>query len=96
MNTHSINPNTNAQSQLNDPAAASKAAADDTINILPPTDQTSSNTPTPQAGAQIQLDDGERWAIIEEVPKTSVGKFDKKVLRQRLAEGGLHVVVVEK
>jgi fatty-acyl-CoA synthase len=38
----------------------------------------------------------ERWAIIEEVPKTSVGKFDKKVLRQRFAEGGLTVVVVEK
>jgi len=38
----------------------------------------------------------ERWAIIHEVPKTSVGKFDKKVLRQRFAEGGLSVVVVEK
>jgi fatty-acyl-CoA synthase len=38
----------------------------------------------------------ERWAIIEEVPKTSVGKFDKKVLRQRFAEGGLAVVTVEK
>jgi fatty-acyl-CoA synthase len=38
----------------------------------------------------------ERWAIIEEVPKTSVGKFDKKVLRQRLAEGSLQVVMVEK
>ncbi|MGH8971421.1 MAG: long-chain fatty acid--CoA ligase, partial [Actinomycetes bacterium] len=25
----------------------------------------------------------ERWAFIDEVPKTSVGKFDKKVLRQR-------------
>jgi fatty-acyl-CoA synthase len=33
----------------------------------------------------------ERWAIIEEVPKTSVGKFDKKVLRQRFAEGELKV-----
>ncbi len=28
-------------------------------------------------------------AFIDEVPKTSVGKFDKKVLRQRLAEGEL-------
>ena len=36
----------------------------------------------------------ERWAIIEEVPKTSVGKFDKKVLRQRFAEGAMRVVVV--
>jgi non-ribosomal peptide synthetase component E (peptide arylation enzyme) len=26
---------------------------------------------------------------VDEVPKTSVGKFDKKVLRQRLAEGKL-------
>jgi fatty-acyl-CoA synthase len=23
----------------------------------------------------------ERWTFIEEIPKTSVGKFDKKVLR---------------
>jgi len=38
----------------------------------------------------------ERWSVIEEVPKTSVGKFDKKVLRQRFAEGRLDVVVVEK
>jgi fatty-acyl-CoA synthase len=29
------------------------------------------------------------YAFIEEVPKTSVGKFDKKVLRQRLADGEL-------
>jgi non-ribosomal peptide synthetase component E (peptide arylation enzyme) len=28
------------------------------------------------------------------VPKTSVGKFDKKVLRQRFADGGLKVVSV--
>lgn len=33
----------------------------------------------------------ERWAVIDEVPKTSVGKFDKKVLRQRYAEGDLEV-----
>ncbi|HEU5026393.1 MAG TPA: long-chain fatty acid--CoA ligase [Spirillospora sp.] len=33
----------------------------------------------------------ERWAFIAEVPKTSVGKFDKKVLRRRYAEGGLEV-----
>jgi fatty-acyl-CoA synthase len=29
----------------------------------------------------------DEFAFIDEVPKTSVGKFDKKVLRQRLAEG---------
>ncbi|MGZ4601193.1 long-chain fatty acid--CoA ligase [Oryzihumus sp.] len=33
----------------------------------------------------------ERWAFIDEVPKTSVGKFDKKVLRRRYAEGQLSV-----
>ncbi|MCS0601626.1 long-chain fatty acid--CoA ligase [Streptomyces sp. LP11] len=33
----------------------------------------------------------ERWTIVESVPKTSVGKFDKKVLRRRYAEGDLDV-----
>jgi fatty-acyl-CoA synthase len=33
----------------------------------------------------------ERWAFIDEVPKTSVGKFDKKVLRARHAHGELAV-----
>ncbi len=37
----------------------------------------------------------ERWAFIEEVPKTSVGKFDKKVLRSQYADGALEVVEVE-
>ena len=37
----------------------------------------------------------ERWSIVDEVPKTSVGKFDKKVLRARHAEGGLEVIVVD-
>ena len=35
----------------------------------------------------------ERWSIVDEVPKTSVGKFDKKVLRQRYAEAELAVEV---
>ncbi len=34
----------------------------------------------------------ERWAIITELPKTSVGKFDKKALRQWLADGKLRVL----
>ncbi|GAA1804407.1 long-chain fatty acid--CoA ligase [Planosporangium flavigriseum] len=34
----------------------------------------------------------ERWAFIEAVPKTSVGKFDKKVVRARYADGELTVV----
>jgi fatty-acyl-CoA synthase len=33
----------------------------------------------------------ERWAVIPSVPKTSVGKFDKKVLRARYAAGELEV-----
>jgi fatty-acyl-CoA synthase len=33
----------------------------------------------------------ERWTFIAEVPKTSVGKFDKKVLRAQFAEGELQV-----
>ncbi|GAA4502635.1 long-chain fatty acid--CoA ligase [Actinoallomurus oryzae] len=34
----------------------------------------------------------ERWTFIAEVPKTSVGKFSKKTLRQMYADGGLEVV----
>jgi fatty-acyl-CoA synthase len=37
----------------------------------------------------------ETFAFIDEVPKTSVGKFDKKVLRQRLEDGELEQVGVE-
>jgi fatty-acyl-CoA synthase len=40
--------------------------------------------------AKWQLPDS--WAFIDEVPKTSVGKFDKKVLRKRYAEEELDVV----
>jgi len=35
----------------------------------------------------------ERWAFVDEVPRTSVGKYDKKLLRARDAEGSLEVVV---
>jgi fatty-acyl-CoA synthase len=34
----------------------------------------------------------ERWAFIDAVPKTSVGKFDKKRVRSTYADGGLEVV----
>ena len=37
----------------------------------------------------------ERWAFVAEVPKTSVGKFDKKVLRSQHAAGELDVVEIE-
>ncbi|MGW1539390.1 long-chain fatty acid--CoA ligase [Streptomyces sp. NPDC002309] len=33
----------------------------------------------------------ERWTVIPAVPKTSVGKFDKKVLRRQYADGELDV-----
>ena len=33
----------------------------------------------------------ERWAYADEIPKTSVGKFDKKVLRAKAAEGTLEI-----
>jgi fatty-acyl-CoA synthase len=31
----------------------------------------------------------DEFAFVAEIPKTSVGKFDKKVLRSRLSEGTL-------
>ncbi|MDF0529862.1 long-chain fatty acid--CoA ligase [Tsukamurella sp. 8F] len=34
----------------------------------------------------------ERWAFVTEVPKTSVGKFDKKVIRAQYADGAYEVV----
>jgi fatty-acyl-CoA synthase len=33
----------------------------------------------------------ENWAVVQEVPKTSVGKFDKKRLRADYHDGGLNV-----
>ena len=37
----------------------------------------------------------ERWSFIDEVPKTSVGKFDKKVLRAAFAKGELSVEALD-
>jgi acyl-CoA synthetase (AMP-forming)/AMP-acid ligase II len=37
----------------------------------------------------------DRWAFVEEIPKTSVGKFDKKLLRKRVADGEIEVETVE-
>ncbi|GAA4393588.1 long-chain fatty acid--CoA ligase [Tsukamurella soli] len=34
----------------------------------------------------------ERWAFVTEVPKTSVGKFDKKLVRAQYADGAYQVV----
>ena len=38
----------------------------------------------------------ERWTFIDEVPKTSVGKFDKKVLRASHEKGDLTIEVVDR
>jgi fatty-acyl-CoA synthase len=37
----------------------------------------------------------ERWVVADEIPKTSVGKFDKKVLRAKAADGALEILEVE-
>jgi fatty-acyl-CoA synthase len=37
----------------------------------------------------------ERWAIVDEIPKTSVGKYDKKVLRAMYADGKLPAVELD-
>jgi len=37
----------------------------------------------------------ERWAYVDELPKTSVGKFDKKALRAKAAGGDLDIESVE-
>jgi fatty-acyl-CoA synthase len=33
----------------------------------------------------------ENWTFVAEIPKTAAGKFDKKVLRARLADGEVQV-----
>jgi fatty-acyl-CoA synthase len=37
----------------------------------------------------------ERWAFMAQIPLTSVGKTDKKLLRQQFADGAMHVVVLD-
>jgi fatty-acyl-CoA synthase len=38
----------------------------------------------------------ERWAFVDEIPKTSVGKFDKKLLRAGQLNGELEIVTIER
>jgi fatty-acyl-CoA synthase len=38
----------------------------------------------------------ERWSFVTEIPKTSVGKFDKKVLRSEHSKGDLEVVTIDR
>jgi fatty-acyl-CoA synthase len=47
------------------------------------------------AGKVAQWQLPERFAFIDEVPKTSVGKFDKKVLRKQYADQDLEVQAAE-
>jgi fatty-acyl-CoA synthase len=35
----------------------------------------------------------ENWSVVEAIPKTSVGKLDKKAIKDKFGEGGLNVVV---
>ncbi|MFD7625109.1 long-chain fatty acid--CoA ligase [Streptomyces sp. NPDC059851] len=46
-----------------------------------------------QSMAKWQLP--ERWTFIAAVPKTSVGKFDKKVIRRQYADGELDVTLLD-
>lgn len=34
----------------------------------------------------------ERWTFVDEIPRTSVGKYDKKAVRSRYADGGYRVI----
>src|SRR6202042_475825 len=43
------------------------------------------------AGTVARWQVPENWTFVAEIPKTAVGKFDKKVLRARLADGDLEV-----
>ena len=43
------------------------------------------------AGTVARWQVPENWTFVSEIPKTAVGKFDKKVLRARLAGGDLEV-----
>jgi fatty-acyl-CoA synthase len=36
----------------------------------------------------------ERWTFIDEIPRTSVGKYDKKTIRSRYAEGVYEVITI--
>ncbi|CFS33641.1 medium chain fatty-acid-CoA ligase [Mycobacterium tuberculosis] len=36
----------------------------------------------------------ERWAFVDEIPRTSVGKYDKKAIRSRYAEGAYQITEV--
>jgi len=38
----------------------------------------------------------ERWSSVSEIPKTSVGKFDKEQLRAGQSKGELEMVMVER
>ena len=53
------------------------------------TPERAARVPRARTFAKWQLPDA--WAFIDEVPRTSVGKFDKKVIRKWYAEGQIDV-----
>jgi fatty-acyl-CoA synthase len=36
----------------------------------------------------------ERWTFLDQIPRTSVGKYDKKVIRARYADGAYEVAEI--
>jgi len=64
------------------------------VVFRPGTDTTLEQLREHLAGQIARWQVPERWASVTEIPKTSVGKFDKKVLRARYGEGELDVVAL--
>ncbi|MGH3973525.1 MAG: fatty acid--CoA ligase [Pseudonocardiaceae bacterium] len=66
------------------PLATVVIAEDEQVSVAELRDHLSDSVPTWQIP--------ERWSFVTEVPKTSVGKFDKKLIRQRYANGDLDIL----
>jgi fatty-acyl-CoA synthase len=67
------------------PLAAVVIAAGKQVSATELRDHLSASVPS------WQLPD--HWSFVTEVPKTSVGKFDKKLIRQRYADGDLDLQI---
>lgn len=66
------------------PLATVVVAEGEQVSVTELRDHLSSSVPTWQLP--------ERWAFIPQIPKTSVGKFDKKLIRSNYAQGALPLV----
>jgi fatty-acyl-CoA synthase len=64
------------------------------VVVVEGTDPDAEELRTFLAGRVAKWQVPERWTFIEEVPKTSVGKFDKKALRARHEAGQLEIIDV--